>query len=97
MTSKIENLINELPQASNKRVEEIVAILEGVLSDIECKLPTEDDTDSAYECQNIPKAKNVIALIRAWNARDKKKEVGESEFKIINKLSKELKISFTQI
>ncbi len=97
MTREIENLIDELPQASNKRVEEIVAILEGVLSDIECKLPTEDDTDSAYECQNIPKAKNVIALIRTWNARDKKKEVGESEFKIINKLSKELKITFTQI
>jgi len=92
LTSEIEVLINELPQASNRRVEEIASILEGVLSDIECNLPIEDDTDSAYECQNIPKAQELIVLIRAWNVRDR-----ESEIKIINNLSKELKTTFNQI
>lgn len=91
-TSKIENLISELPHSSNQRVEEIVLILEGVLSDIECQFPDEDDTDRAYECQNIPKALDKIALIRAWNARDLGfKESG------IDKLSEELKIIFEQI
>ena len=92
LTSEIEVLINELPQASNRRVEEIVTILEGVLSDIECNLPIEDDTDSAYECQNIPKAQELFVLIRAWNVRDR-----ESGIKIINNLSKELKTTFNQI
>jgi len=102
MTGEIENLINELPQASNQRVEEILTILEDVLSDIECKFPTEDDTESAYECQNIPKARELIVLVRAWNVRngelmtgDRKREDGESG--IINKLSKELKTIFNQI
>lgn len=97
MTDKIENLIDELPQASNQRVEEIASILEGVLSDIECKYPIEDDSDSAYECQNIPKAKELIALVRAWNARDRERDDRESEIKMIHKLSKELKTAFNQI
>jgi D-alanine-D-alanine ligase-like ATP-grasp enzyme len=92
LTSEIEVLINELPQASNRRVEEIASILEGVLSDIECDFPVEDDTDSAYECQNIPKAQELIVLIRAWNVRDR-----ESGIKIINTLSEELKTTFNQI
>ncbi|MGB9080158.1 MAG: hypothetical protein WCD00_02585 [Desulfuromonadaceae bacterium] len=92
LTSEIEILINELPQASNRRVEEIASILEGVLSDIECNFPIEDDTDSAYECQNIPKAQELIARIRAWNVRDR-----ESEIKIINNLSEELKTTFNQM
>jgi hypothetical protein len=92
MTGEIENLIDELPQASNQRVEEIAAILEGVLSDIECNSPTEDDADSAYECQNIPKAQELIALVRAWNESDgelktgdRKREDRESGIKVINK------------
>ncbi len=104
MTGKIENLINELPQASNQRVEEIATILEGVLSDIECKFPTEDDSDSAYECQNIPQAKELIVLVRAWNESDeelktggRKREDWDSGIKVINKLSKELKTTFHQI
>jgi hypothetical protein len=104
MTVEIENLIDELPQASNRRVEEIAAILEGVLSDIECNSPTEDNADSAYECQNIPKAQELIVLVRAWNESDeelktgdRKREDWESGIKIINKLSKELKTAFNQI
>lgn len=104
MTSKIENIIDELPRASNRRVEEIVSILEGALSNIECKYPIEDDTGSAYECQNIPKAEEIIVLIRAWNERygelmagDRKSEDRESEISIINSLSKELKTTFKQI
>jgi hypothetical protein len=104
MTGKIKNLIDELPQASNQRVEEIAAILEGVLSDIECKYPIEDDSDSAYECENIPKAKELIVLVRAWNesdeelkAGDRKREDWDSGVKIIHKLSKELKTTFKQI
>jgi len=104
MTGEIENLIDELPQASNQRVEEIVSILEGVLSDIECNYPIEDDPDSAYECQNIPIAKELIVLVRAWNESDeelktgdRKREDWESGIKIINKLSKELKTAFNQI
>ena len=102
MTGKIKNLIDELPQASNQRVEEIATILESVLSDIECKFPSEDDSDSAYECQNIPKAKELIVLVRAWNESngelktgDRKREDRESG--IINRLSKELKTTFNQI
>jgi hypothetical protein len=94
LNSKIENLIDELPQASNKRVEEIVTILEGVLSDIECKSPIEDDSDRAYKCENISKAQEIILLIRAWNI---KREDSESEINKINKLSKELKLIFNQI
>lgn len=104
MTGEIENLIDELPQASNRRVEEIVTILEGALSDIECKFPTEDDTDSAYECENIPKALELLVLVRAWNesdeelkAGDRKREDWDSGIKVINKLSKELKTTFHQI
>ena len=104
MTGEIEKLISELPLASDQRVEEIVTILESVLSDIECKLPTEDDTDSAYECQNIPKAQELIALVRAWNVRGKevnesdiKRQGRESGIKMINKLSKELQTTFNQI
>jgi hypothetical protein len=93
LNSKIENLIDELPQASNKRVEEIVTILEGVLSDIECNIPIEDDSDRAYKCQNISKAQDILVLIRAWNS---KSEDRESEIEI-NKLSNELKITFSQI
>ena len=92
MTGEIENLIEELPQASNQRVKEIASILEGVLSDIECKFPIEDDSDNAYECENIPKAKELIALVRDWNDRGR-----ESGIKVINKLSKELKTTFKQI
>ena len=104
MTGKIENLIDELPQASNKRVEEIATILEGVLSDIECKYPSEDDSDSAYECQNIPEAKELIVLVRAWNESDEELKAGgrkrddwDSGIKVINKLSTELKTIFSQI
>jgi len=97
MTGEIENLIDELPQASNRRVEEIAAILEGVLSDIECKSPTEDAAESAYECQDIPKAQEIIGLIRAWNERDRERDDRESEIKMIDKLSKELKTVFNQI
>ena len=104
MTGEIENLIDEFPQASNQRVEEIATILEGVLSDIECKYPTEEDTDSAYECQNIPKAKELIVLVRAWNeideelkTVDRKREDWENGIQIINKLSEELKTTFHQI
>jgi hypothetical protein len=97
MTSKIDNIIDELPQASNQRVEEVVTILEGVLSDIECNFPIEDDSDTAYECQNIPKAEELIALIRAWNAGERIRDDRESGGKKINELSKELKTTFTQI
>ena len=97
VTGKIGNLIDELAQASNRRVEEIATILEGVISDIECKFPTEDDTNSAYECLNIPKAKELIMLVRAWNARDIKRENRESGIKTINELSKDLKTTFNQI
>ena len=99
MTGEIENLIDELPQASNRRVEEIATILEGVLSDIECKYPIEDDSDSAYECQNIPKAKELIMLVRAWNESDGELKTGDrkSEIEMIHKLSKELKTTFNQI
>lgn len=104
MTGEIENLIDELPQASNRRVEEIATILEGVLSDIDCNSPSEDDADSAYECQNIPKAQELIALVRVWNESDgelktgdRKREDGECGIKVINKLSKELKTTFNQI
>lgn len=104
MTGKIEELIDELPQASNRRVEEIATILESVLSEIECKFPTEEDSDSAYECQNIPQAKELIVLVRAWNESDeelntggRKREDWDSGIKIITKLSKELKSTFHQI
>lgn len=104
MTGKIEKLIDELPHASNRRIEEIASILEGVLSDIECNYPIEDDSDSAYECQNIPRAKELIALVRAWNESDKEVRTGDrkrgdldSKITVINKLSKELKTTFNQI
>ena len=104
MTGEIENLIDEFPQASNRRVEVIAAILEGVLSDIECNFPSEDDTDSAYECQNIPVARELIVLVRAWNESDeelktidRKREDWDSGIKVLNKLSKELKTTFNQI
>jgi len=102
MTGEIENLIDELPQSSNRRVVEIATILEGVLSDIECKFPTEDDTDSAYECQNIPKARELIVLVRAWNESDGELKTGDRkredrEIGIINRLTKELKTTFNQI
>jgi len=91
-----------LPQASNRRIEEIATILEGVLSDMECNSPTEDNADFAYECLNIPKAKELIVLVRAWNEShgelktgDRKREDRESG--VINGLSKELKITFNQI
>lgn len=104
MTGKIENLIDELPHASNQRVEEIVTILEGVLSEIECRFPTEDDTESAYECENIPSARELLVLVRAWNESneelktgDIKREDWDSGIRIINKLSRELKTTFNQI
>ncbi len=104
VTSKIHDIIDELPQASNRRVEEIATILEGVLSDIECRYPIEDDSDSAYECENIPKAKELLVLVRAWNESDedlksggRKREDWDSGIKVINKLSKELKTTFKQI
>ena len=102
MTGEIENLIDELPQASNRRVEEIAAILEGVLSDIECNYPIEDDSDSAYECQNIPKAKELIVLVRAWKIRVGELKAGDKigkdkERRKIIKLSKELILTFSQI
>jgi hypothetical protein len=102
MTGEINNVIDELPQASKQRVEEIVTILEGVLSDIECKYPIEDDSESAYECENIPKTKELIVLVRAWKIRDGELKAGDKkgkdrERRKINKLSKELKITFSQI
>lgn len=97
MISKLYNLIDELPRASNQRVEEIVTILEGVLSDIECNFPVEDDSDSAYECENIPKAQELIALVREWNAEERIRDHRESGGKNINELSKELKTTFYQI
>ena len=104
MSSEIENLIEQLPQGSNQRVEEIASILEGVLSEIECKFPTENDDERAYECLNVPRAKDLIVLIRAWNesdnvlkASDREVNNRESGDDIINKLSKELKIVFKQI
>jgi len=97
LTNKIENIIHELPQASHQHVEEIVTILERVLSEIECKFPTEEDTDLAYECQYIPKAKDIILRIRAWNAGDSKSEDGESRLKMIDTLSSELLITLNQI
>jgi len=102
LPSQIENLIDELPQASRQRVEEIVTILEGVLSEIECKFPTEEDDERAYECLNIPEAKDIIVLIRAWNERDNVLNAGDRKnskggVTIIDKLSKELKIVFEQI
>ncbi|MDD2582293.1 MAG: hypothetical protein PHR66_09905 [Desulfuromonadaceae bacterium] len=104
MTGEIENLIDELPHASSRRVEEIASILEGVLSDIECNYPIEDDSDTAYECQNIPIAKELISLVRAWNesdeklrTEDRKSEDWDRRSKVINKLSKELKTRFNQI
>lgn len=104
MTGEIENLIDELPQASMQRVEEIVKILEGVLSEKECKFPSEDDADTAYECQSIPKAKELIVLVRAWNESDRELKIGdrkrddsESGIKMLDKLSMELKTAFNQI
>ena len=102
MTGEIENLIDELPQASKQRVEEIATILEGVLSDRECKFPSEDDAESAYECQSIPKAKELIALVRAWNESDGELKTGDRrsedrESGTIIRLSMELKTAFNQI
>jgi hypothetical protein len=101
LSSKIEYLIDELPQASRQRVEEIVTNLEGVLSKIECKFPTEDDDERAYVCLNIPKAKDIIVLIRAWNESDNALKArggkGKNGVKAINKLLNELKIVFNQI
>jgi hypothetical protein len=104
LPSEIESLIEELPQASNRRIEEIVSILEGVLSEVECKLPTENDDERAYECLNIPRAKDIIGLIRTWNERDNilkasdgKGNISENGVVIISKLSEELKIVFKQI
>lgn len=97
MTNDIENLIDELCHGSNRRVEEIVTILDGSLSDIKCNFPTEDDIDSAYECQNIPKAEELIDLIKAWNARNRTGEERESSNMTINNLSRELKTTFKQI
>lgn len=99
MTGELENLIDELPHASNRRVEEIAAILEGVLSGKECNSPTEDDADSAYNCLYIPKAEVMIARVRAWNENDGelKTKDRESDIKVINTLSKELKSAFNQI
>jgi hypothetical protein len=102
MIGKIKNLIDELPQASNRRVEEIASILEDVLSDIECKYPIEDDSDSAYECQNIPKAKELIMLVRTWNGSNGELMTGDRERKsresgVIHRLSKELHTTFNQI
>jgi hypothetical protein len=91
MTNEIENLLHELPQAPRQRVEEIVTIIESVLSEIECKFPTEDDTDIAYECQYILKSKNIILCVREWNARDSKREA------TIHELSSELMITLNQI
>ncbi|MBK5275536.1 MAG: hypothetical protein JJE30_10850 [Desulfuromonadales bacterium] len=97
MTNTIEDLLSELPQASRQRVEGIVTILERVLSDIECKFPAEDDADIAYECECIPKARDIILRIREWNARDRTREDGEGSMKIINTLSSELIITLNQI
>jgi len=96
VTGKIVNIIDELPHASKQRVEEIVALLEGFLSDRECTFPIEDDSDSAYECANIPKARELIARVSAWNANGGELKAGESESGIHN-LSKELKATFNQI
>jgi hypothetical protein len=96
VTGKIGSIIDELPQASKQRVEEIIVFLEGVLSDIECAFPIEDDSDSAYECANIPKARELIALVSAWNANGEGLKTGERESGIHN-LSKELKTTFNQI
>jgi len=97
MIGKINNLIDELPQASNRRVEEIATILEDVLSDIECKYPIEDDSDSAYECQYIPKARELVVLVRAWNGSDGDRDRKNRECGIIHGLSKELHTTFNQI
>jgi hypothetical protein len=96
VTGKIGSIIDELPQASKQRVEEIVAFLEDVLSDIECAFPIEDDSDSAYECANIPKARELIARVSAWNANGGELKGGERE-RGIHSLSKELKSTFNQI
>jgi len=104
LSSEIENLIDELPQASYQRIDEIVLTLEGILSEIECKLPTEDDYKKAYECLDISRAKDVIVLIRAWNesnnilnTNEVKINNKEQGINTINKLTKELKIMLQQI
>jgi len=97
LTSEIENLIDELPQASSQRVEEVITILEGVLSGSECNFPIEEDSDSAYKCLNIPRAEELIELIRAWNTGERTKDDYESGGKKISELSKELKTAFNQI
>lgn len=104
MTGEMENLIDELPKASNRRVEEIVTFLDGVLSDIECRFPSEDDSDSAYECENIPKARELLVLVRAWNesegelkAGDGTREHWDRGSKEMNTSLKELKIIFNQL
>jgi len=96
VTRKAYDLIKELPQASTERAREILTFLERVLSDIECKLPTEDDYDEAYVCQNIPKAREIIELIRRTNAKDREEGV-ESVSDILQRLSAELNSVFRQI
>jgi hypothetical protein len=96
MTGKINNVINEIPLASRQRIEEILLELENILSDIECNLPTEEDTDEAYVCQNIPKAKGIIESIRTLNSQVPEEDV-ESTADMVKSLSAELNAVFCQI
>ena len=96
MTGKINDVINELPLASTQRIEEILIVLENILSDIECNMPTEEDTDEAYVCQNIPKAKGIIESIRTINSQVTGEDV-ESTANIVKSLSAELNSVFCQI
>ena len=96
MTGKINDVINELSLASTQRIEEILIVLENILSDIECNMPTEENTDEAYVCQNIPKAKGIIESIRTINSQVTGEDV-ESTANMVKSLSAELNSVFCQI
>jgi hypothetical protein len=96
VNGKICDLIEELPQASKQRVVDILTFTEGALSDVECNLPTEDDNDEAYACQNVSKANEIIESIRTLNVEGSAEGVASTSHMII-KLSAELNSVFHQI
>ncbi len=98
MTSKIEELIDELGYADQRRIAEITTQLEGVITGIECKLPSEDDAGSSYECQNIPQAREVLRRIIARSTSNSARDnASEQEPASLNDLTENLKRLIRQI
>jgi len=97
VSNTTRDLIEELPHASTQRVEEILTFLEDVLSAVPCKLPTEEDSDEAYECQNIPRTKEIMLLVRKMTAEDGEVDNIKGKTKAISALSTELISHFSQI